>query len=82
MATAAGGLDVLVFTGGVGEHSPVVRAAAAERLGWLGVAVDPNTNEAVRDDAEITATGAAVRCLVVTAREDLQIARETRAVLG
>jgi acetate kinase len=58
-----------------------VRAAAAERLGWLGVALDSNANEAAHDDADITAPTSAVRCLVVTAREDLQIVREARALL-
>jgi acetate kinase len=80
MAVAAGGLDVLVFTGGVGEHSRGVRARAAERLSWLGVAVDAQRND-VTSDAEITAATATVRALVVTAREDLQIAREARQLL-
>ena len=44
MAAALGGLDVLVFTGGVGERAPFVRAAAAEGLGFLGVAVEPDAN--------------------------------------
>jgi acetate kinase len=78
MAAAAGGLDVLVFTGGVGEHSPVVRAGAAIGLDWLGVAVDTERNEAAAGDAEVTADGATVRTLVVAAREDLAIARAVR----
>jgi acetate kinase len=82
MAAAAGGLDVLVFTGGVGEHSAVVRAGAATGLDWLGVAVDTGRNEVAAGDAEITADGATVRTLVVAAREDLAIARAVRAVLG
>jgi acetate kinase len=81
MAVAAGGMDALVFTGGVGEHSPTVRARTADRLGWLGVRVDANRNNAVTDD-EISATTATVRTLVVTAREDLQIAREARELLS
>jgi acetate kinase len=80
MAAAAGGLDVLVFTGGVGENSPPVRAAAARRLSWLGVAVDERRNTDCAPDCDITAGGAAVRTVVVAAREDLQIAREARAV--
>ncbi|MEO6085670.1 MAG: acetate/propionate family kinase [Umezawaea sp.] len=82
MAVAAGGLDVLAFTGGVGEHSALVRRRAAERLAFLGVAVDPRRNAAVRGDADITAHGAAVRTVVVTAREDLRIAYEARTLLG
>jgi acetate kinase len=82
MVAALGGLDALVFTGGVGEHNPFVRRAAAEGLGFLGVAVDVAHNEAMRADGDITASGAAVRTLVVTAREDLEIARQVRVTLG
>ncbi len=81
MAVAAGGMDALVFTGGVGEHARIVRARAADRLGWLGVGVDAHRNNTVTD-AEISAATAAVRTLVVTAREDLQIAREARELLS
>ena len=81
MAAALGGLDALVFTGGVGERAPVVRALTADGLGFLGVALDPGRNEEGPDDREIGAEGAAVRALVVAAREDLEIAREVRGVL-
>ncbi|HEY2506632.1 MAG TPA: acetate/propionate family kinase [Streptosporangiaceae bacterium] len=80
MAAAMNGLDALVFTGGVGEHSGEIRAAAAAGLEFLGVGIDPARNDATAD-AEITAAGAPVRSLVITAREDLEIAREARAVL-
>jgi len=82
MAAALGGVDALVFTGGVGEHAPEIRARAAHGLRFLGVAVDEAANRAVRGDADVSAVDAAVRTLVVTAREDLEIARQTRAVLG
>jgi acetate kinase len=82
MAAALGGLDVLVFTGGVGERSAPVRARAAEGLEFLGVAIDAAPNESPQLDAEIGADGAGVRTFVVAAREDLQIARGVRAVLG
>jgi acetate kinase len=81
MAAAMNGLDVLVFTGGIGEHHPAVRAAAAAGLGFLGVDVHPGRNLAARGDGDISADSAAVRTLVVTAREDIEIARQTRAVL-
>ncbi|HWI04754.1 MAG TPA: hypothetical protein VNT52_13165, partial [Acidimicrobiales bacterium] len=80
MAAATGGLDALVFTGGAGEHQPAVRAAAAGGLGFLGVALDEARNDATAGDGEIGA-GAAVRTVVVTAREDLEIARQVRALL-
>ena len=81
MVAALGGLDVLVFTGGVGEHSPPVRAAAAAGLGFLGVALDGAANDATTADGEIGAPDAGARTVVVTAREDLEIARQTRAAL-
>lgn len=81
MAAAIGGLDLLVFTGGVGEHSPFIRAEAARRLAWLGVAIDGESNSGAAGDADITGAGAGISAVVVTAREDLQIARETRQAL-
>ena len=60
---AMGGLDVLVFTGGVGERAAVVRAPAADGLGFLGVALDPARNEAGPEDREIGLDGAPVRTL-------------------
>jgi acetate kinase len=82
MAAAMNGLDALVFTGGIGEHQPPVRAEAAVGLTFLGVAIDEARNNATYADGEITAPGAAVRTLVVTAREDIEIARQIRAVLS
>lgn len=79
MAAAMDGLDALVFAGGVGEHQPVIRTSAA--LGFLGIAVDAERNHAARGDADISADGAAVRTLVVTAREDIEIAHQVRALL-
>ncbi|QGG94108.1 acetate/propionate family kinase [Actinomarinicola tropica] len=82
MAAALGGLDVLAFTGGVGEHAPEVRAAAAARLGFLGVAVDPDANAATSADGDITGRDARTRTVVVSAREDLEVAGETRELLA
>ena len=82
MAAAMNGLDVLVFTGGVGERSAPVRARAAAGLSFLGVALDLAANAQPELDADIGARGAAVRTFVVAAREDLQIARDVRRVLG
>jgi len=88
MAAALGGLDVLVFTGGVGENSPVVRSEAAAGLGFLGVRLDAGRNAAGAADGggpadrEIGQAGAPVRSFVVAAREDIQIAAQVRAVLA
>src|SRR4030095_4013425 len=81
MAAAMGGVDTLGFTGGVGEHAAEIRARAAAGLGFLGVALDPDANAQATADAEIGAPGAAVRTLVVTAREDLEVARQVRELL-
>ncbi len=80
MVASLGGLDALVFTGGVGEHAPAVRAEVAAGLGFLGVRVDPSANETAAGDRSIAPPGAAVDVLVVAAREDLQIAHELRAL--
>ncbi len=82
MAAALSGLDALVFTGGVGENAPVVRAGAAAGLEFLGIAVNHGRNAAARGDADVSADGAPVATLVVSAREDLEIAREVRRVLS
>jgi acetate kinase len=82
MAAAMGGLDVLVFTAGVGENAPDVRRLVCEGLRFLGVEVDPSANAASSaNDRDISGAGSQVRTLVVAAREDLQIAREVRSVL-
>ncbi len=82
MAAAMGGLDTLVFTGGVGEHAAPIRERAAAELGFLGIHLDSEANAAAGSDAEIGAKGAAVRTLVITAREDLEIARGVRGVIA
>jgi acetate kinase len=82
MAAAMGGLEVLVFTGGVGERSSEIRRRAAAGLGFLGVAVDADADADAVPDADVSARGASVRTLVVRAREDLEMAREVRATLG
>ncbi|MCU1689958.1 MAG: acetate kinase, partial [Jatrophihabitantaceae bacterium] len=82
MTAAMGGLDVLAFTGGVGENSSAVRTAAATRLRFLGVDIDEALNLVDRTDHDISAAGALIRTVVVRAREDLEIAREVRGVLA
>ncbi len=82
MAAAMDGLDVIVWTGGVGEHAPAVRAGAAEGLGFLGVGIDHDRNQTALGDQDLTADGATVRALVINAREDLEIVRQVREVLA
>jgi acetate kinase len=82
MAASMGGLDALVFTGGVGENAPVVREQAAGSLAFLGVVVDPHRNLDGDGDREIGAESGPVGVLVLAAREDLEIARGVRQVLS
>ena len=87
MAAAMNGLDALVFTGGIGEHAPPVRSAAAAGLAFLGVSIDADANAGAASQdrhagADISAAGSGVRTLVLTAREDLEIARAVRGVLA
>ena len=82
MAAALSGVDVVAFTGGVGEGSPAVREGALVGLEFLGLAVNSGQNEAARGDANVSAPGAPASVVVVTAREDLEIAAQVRAALG
>jgi acetate kinase len=81
MAASMQGVDAVVFTGGVGEHSSEIRLLAATGLEFLGMGLDEPRNRQVAGDADVSATGASVRTLVVQAREDLQMAREIRGLL-
>jgi acetate kinase len=82
MAAAAGGLDALVFTAGIGENSAEVRAAAADGLAWMDVRIDAPRNRSGTGDRDISADGARVRVLVVHTDEELEIAREVARVIG
>src|SRR5262245_60780671 len=81
MAAAMSGIDVLAFTGGVGEHHPRIRAAVVARLDFLDAGVDLLANAETSTDAEITASGRSTLTVVVTSREDLEIARQVRQVV-
>ena len=82
MAASLGGLDALVFTGGVGEHQPTVRAEACRRLSLLGLELDLDANLSASGDAVISAEKAQADTVVVSAREELEIAAGVRKVLG
>ena len=82
MTAALGGLDVLAFTGGIGERSSEVRARTAADLGFLGIALDEAHNYDAGADVDVATVGAPVRTLVIAAREDLEIARQVRALDG
>ena len=81
-AAAMGGLDALVFTAGIGEHSPSVRAMICEGLQFLGVKIDPEKNAGCRGECDISVAGTSARVLVIPTNEELAIARETVSVVG
>ena len=78
-AAAMGGVDAIVFTGGIGENSSIVRARTMAGLEFMGAAIDPARNDAaVRgEEADISTTDAKVRTLVIPTNEELIIARDT-----
>jgi acetate kinase len=79
MATAMGGIDGLVFTAGIGQHAPEIRAEVCRRLVWLGVVLDDAAN--LRGDALISSADSRVVVGVMTTDEEAMIARHTRATL-
>jgi acetate kinase len=82
MTAALGGLDALVFTGGIGEHAAEVRRAACNGLRYLGVSIDDVVNEDGHGDRRLHVDRARAYTYVVTAREDVEIARQVRSVIG
>jgi acetate kinase len=79
---AMGGVDGVIFTGGIGENAPAVRTRSVEGLAALGIEVDPERNEAVVGEAGvISPQEAAVQVLVIPTNEELIIARDTLRVV-
>jgi len=80
LVSALGGLDGLVFTAGIGEHAPAIRAAVCGRLAWLGLQLDNSANAA--NAWRISLPGSKVEVLVIPTDEELTIARGTLAIVG
>jgi len=76
-----GGVDVITFSGGIGENSAAIRAAALKDLAAFGIELDEAKNAAMRGEAEISADGTRVKVLVIPANEESILARETVAVV-
>jgi acetate kinase len=83
MANTLGGLDGLVFTGGIGEHASRLRAMVCERLSWLGAAIDTEANDAANGAAAdvVSAAGSRVELRVIATNEEMTIARHVRTAL-
>lgn len=75
MLGVLGGLDVLIFTGGIGENADCLRNDVCKRFGFLGLALDEDKNQANGEDRCITADYSSVKVLVIHTREDLAIAQ-------
>jgi acetate kinase len=80
MAAAMGGIDALIFCGGIGENSRLIRARICERLGWMGIEIDHGRNAA--NDRVISSDLARTTVMVIPTNEELVIARAARAALG
>ncbi len=81
-AAAMGGLDCLVFTGGIGENDDNMRRLVCEDMGFLGVSIDPEKNkQRTSDILDISGPDSRVRVLIVCTNEELMIARDTKALV-
>lgn len=79
LATTLGGLDCLIFTGGIGEHAKEIRFAIGERLAWLGMRIDAGANDAARE--RISRGDSAIEVFIIPTNEELTIARHCAAAL-
>ena len=80
LAGALGGLDALVFTGGIGEHAPGIRANICDGGGWLGVEIDLDAN--IAGESRLDAPTSGVEVYVIHTDEELMIAQHTERVVS
>jgi acetate kinase len=80
LAAALGGLDALVFTGGIGEHAAVIRERVCRDATWLGIEFDAEPNKV--DGPRISTAASRVRAWVIPTNEELMIARHTQRLMG
>lgn len=82
-AAVLGGVDAIVFTGGIGEHSELIRGLVMEDMEYLGVEFDKEKNCSYRDGtAEISSPNSKVKVIILPTNEELSIARETKELIG
>ena len=83
-AAAMGGVDAIVFTGGIGENNPQYRARVAEKLAFLGVEIDPAINAEAKHTSkeyDLSTPNAKVKMLMIPTNEELMIAKDTRELV-
>ena len=79
---AMGGVDILVFTGGIGENSVITRQAVCRDMSFMGIVIDEEKNQEIRGvEAEINRSDAKVKVLVVPTNEELVIAQDTKTIV-
>lgn len=82
-AAALGGVDCIVFTGGIGENSAVVRQMSCQDMEWLGLSLDEKKNNTRQQEIiEIQATTSRVKLLIIPTNEEYEIARQTLQVIN
>ena len=79
LAAAMGGIDGFVFTAGIGENAPAIRAAVAQRLSWLGMELDPGANRT--GQTKISRENSSIACFIIPTDEGSMIARHTLRIL-
>jgi acetate kinase len=81
-AAVMGGIDILVFTGGIGENSSIIRSMVVANLGFLGIVIDPERNqEKMSRDTVISTDGAGATVVVIKANEEKMIAQEALTIV-
>jgi len=81
MVAALGGIDALVFTGGIGEHSDEIRSRVAERFAFLGARIHHEVNRVAVGDIDVSALDADVRVVLIASHEELAIARSAHLLV-
>ena len=80
-AAAMGGLDAVVFTGGIGENNPQYRTRVANAISFLGTGIDEEKNHIRGEEIEISVPGSKVKMFVIPTNEELVIARDTKEIV-
>ena len=80
-AAAMGGIDAVVFTGGIGENNPQYRTRIAEKLGFLGTTIDEEKNKLRGEEIDISTPDSKLKLLVIPTNEELMIAKDTYAIV-
>jgi acetate kinase len=81
-AAAMGGVDAVVFTGGVGENSPLTRKAVCENMEYMGMEIDLEKNETAKGEMDIATDGSKVRIFRIPTNEELVIAKDTEQIVN